>query len=91
MIRVEPWIRAMGLGIRGVIMDAVQAKKIIEAKLNALGLSYAKLTARKVGFQDLARGDCVFVKVHGWKPDPLWDVLVKLAKANGFRVEAASR
>jgi hypothetical protein len=70
-------------------MNAAQAKKIIKAKLDELGLPYTKLTAKKVGFQDLARADCMFVYVHGWTPHESWDVLDKLAKDNGFRVMTA--
>ena len=64
-----------------------EAKKIIKGKLDADKLPYTKLTARTVGFQDLARGDCVFVKVHGWQPSPAWSDLEALARSNGFRVE----
>lgn len=69
-------------------MTPAQAKRLIKAKLDELKLPYTKLTAKTVNFTDLARASCVFVKVYGWKPDPAWDVLVKLAVDNGFRVEA---
>ena len=67
-------------------MTASKAKKIIREKLNQLGLQY-RLTAKTVSFSDLARGDCIFVKIHGWKPNPLWDELDKTAKQNGFCIE----
>ncbi len=71
-------------------MNTAQAKKTIKQKLDELGLPYSKLTAKKVGFQDLARADSVFVCIHGWTPHESWDVLVKLAVSNGFRVTTPS-
>ena len=68
-------------------MNTRQAKKIIASKLNELGLSYTKLTARTIHFSDLARASCIFVRVHGWQPNPAWSELKALAIANGFRVE----
>ena len=61
------------------------AKKIIRAALSARGMAN-KLTAKSVDFADLARGACVFVTVHGWKPDPYADDLESAARDNGFRV-----
>lgn len=69
-------------------MKPAEAKKLIKNKLDELGLSYTKLTARTVSFVDLTRESCIFVQVHGWRPDPSWDILTKLAKDNGFRIEA---
>jgi hypothetical protein len=65
-----------------------QAKRIIEVELKRQGLPFAKLTARTVGFSDLARGSTVFVKIHGWKPHVAWDTLKRLAHEHGFRIEA---
>lgn len=75
------------------------AKKLTAEKLSELGISYDSLSAKTVGFQDLARGSSVFVTVHGWKPNPAADTLKAFAKSNGFRinfkgtgfVEASSR
>lgn len=64
------------------------AKKIIKAALEERGLSFEKLTARTASFSDLARGNCVFVKIHGWKPDSRWNELKELAKDNGFCLES---
>jgi hypothetical protein len=69
-------------------MTPLRAKKIIKLKLDELGLKYEKLTARTINFSDLTRASCVFVKVHGWKPNPQWEILQLLAKNNDFRVEA---
>ena len=69
-------------------MTPYKAKQIIKSELGELGLPYTKLTARTVGFSDLARTSCIFVKVHGWKPGPAWGALETLAVEHGFRVEA---
>lgn len=47
-----------------------------------------KLTARTISFADLARGDRIFVTIHGWQPDARWDALSAHAHALGFSVEA---
>jgi hypothetical protein len=70
-------------------MTPTAAKKIMAAAMSERGLSFDKLTARTVGFSDLARGQAIFVKVHGWKPNPAWDELRAIAAENGFRIEAA--
>ncbi len=67
-------------------MNTREAKRLISTELNERGLSYDKLTARTVSFTDLARGQAVFVTVHGWKPDPASGELKRLAKESGFRV-----
>ena len=64
------------------------AKRIIEAALTARKLPFTKLTARTVGFQDLARADCIFVKIHGWTPNPVWEELKLIAKQHHFCIEA---
>jgi hypothetical protein len=63
------------------------AKKIIRAELEARKLPYTKLTARSIGFVDLARGNCIFVSIHGWQPNPAWDELQNVARSKGFRIE----
>ena len=68
-------------------MTAKQANSIIANKLVELGVSYTKLTARTISFSDLARTSCVFVKIHGWKPNPVIQELKELAVSHGFRVE----
>ncbi len=67
-------------------MTPAEAKKIVKAKLSEFGKEH-KVTARTIGFVDLARDSCIFVKVHGWKPDPAWNELDRLAREHGFRVE----
>ena len=67
-------------------MKPSQAKKIIKNKLDELGLPYTKLTAKTISFVDLARDNCIFVKIHGWKPNSLFDILKQLAISNGFRI-----
>jgi hypothetical protein len=69
-------------------ITAHRAKTIIREELERRGLPFTKLTARTVGFQDLARADCIFVQVHGWQPSPVWDELRNVAVQHGFRIEA---
>ena len=68
-------------------MTSNEAKKIITKKLIDLNLPAYKLTAKTVDFSDLARGSKLFVKIHGWKPSPLWDDLQKTAKESGFLIQ----
>ena len=65
-----------------------KAKKIIAKALDGRGLKYTKLTAKMVSFQDLARGESIFVKIWGWQPNPAWDELKALARYNGFCIES---
>jgi len=69
-------------------MNTVTAKQIIKKELDARGLKYDKLTAKAVDFSDLGRESCIFVKVHGWEPNPVWDELKAVAVANGFRIRS---
>lgn len=69
-------------------ITAPAAKRLIKAELDRLSLPYAKLTARTVSFEDLARASRLFVKVHGWQPNPAWDKLREIARCNGFYIEA---
>ena len=64
-------------------------KRIIRDKLASFGMDN-KLTAKTVSFVDLARANMVFVKVHGWKPNPVANDLEGLARTNGFRIEFVS-
>ena len=64
------------------------AKKLLKSELDRLTLPYTKLTARTVSFTDLARENAVFVKIHGWQPNKLWNDLTNFAVKNGFRIEA---
>lgn len=68
-----------------------KCKKMVSQWLKELGLGDHKLTARTIGFADLARDSCVFVKVHDWEPDTRGQDLKKLARAEGFRVEFAGK
>jgi len=69
-------------------MTTSQAKTIIKQAIESRGLQFAKLTAKTVDFTDLARCSRIFVKVHGWQPNPAWSDLQAIAKTNGFCVEA---
>ncbi len=68
-------------------MTSNEAKRIITKKLSDLNLPAFKLTAKTVDFSDLARASKLFIKIHGWKPSPLWDDLQKVAKENGFLIQ----
>jgi hypothetical protein len=72
---------------RGENMTPNAAKKIIRAELEARKLPYTKLTAKTIGFVDLARDSKIFVSIHGWKPNPAWDELQRVAHSNGFCIE----
>ena len=50
-------------------------------------MPFTKLTARTVNFTDLARASCIFVKIHGWQPNPVWVELKRIAVAHGFHIE----
>jgi len=73
---------------QGGIMSINEAKKLIHAELTQRGLAFTRITARTIDFTDLARTSAVFVKIHGWKPNPVWADLEGLAKQNGFCIEA---
>jgi len=68
-------------------MTTNEAKKIIMDHMVKHGIHFDKLTAKTVGFSDLARGRMIFVKIHGWRPCPALLGIKDLAKENGFRVE----
>jgi hypothetical protein len=68
-------------------MKTSEAKRIIANGLAVLHHQPYKLTAKTISFQDLARADCIFVKIHGWMPSPDWSALDNLARGNGFRIE----
>ena len=69
-------------------MKAHEAKGIIKAELDKRELPYDRLSAKTISFVDMGRGDCVFVKIHGWKPSPVYGELEAIAKTHGFRIEA---
>jgi hypothetical protein len=64
-----------------------QAKAFIRWALEERDIPFTKLTARTVGFHDLARGESVFVKIHGWKGSTLWEELRGMAHHEGFCLE----
>ena len=66
-----------------------EAKKTAAIILRGVSIGYEKLTARSISFQDLAREDCVFVKVHGIRVNgPGWELARATAREHGFRLEA---
>lgn len=66
-------------------MTTAEAKKIVQKFLDDRKLPYTKLTARTT---HIDRSDCIFVNVHGWKPNPAWTDLKNHARKNGFYVES---
>ena len=66
-------------------------KKTAAIILKGCGIAYDKLSAKTVGFSDLARADCVFVKVHGGRAaDGIYaafDFAKATAKDHGFRLQ----
>ncbi len=70
-------------------MNPIIAKRILTIFLKTNHLPYIRLTAEAVDFSDLARGEAVFVTIHGWQPSPRWQEVADFAKESGFMVEAA--
>lgn len=68
-------------------MTPSKAKKIIKNELEKLNLSYTKLSAKKTGFSDLARGEAIVVTIHGFKSNPKFNDLKKTAKENGIIID----
>lgn len=69
-------------------MTPNEAKKVIKNYLDTNSLPYTRLSAKIVGFSDLARNSAVFVTVHGWQPRKEWADVKALAWQNDFSVEA---
>ena len=69
-------------------MSARKASNLLKDYLAKRGLAF-KVSARTVGFQDLARDSAVFVTVHGWNPSPLASEIKAFGKDNGFFVDFA--
>ena len=71
----------------GETLTPAQAKKVVTDFLKSKGLNN-KVTAKTIGFQDLARASMVFVQVLDWSPNPsAASELEQLAKQKGFRVQ----
>ncbi len=69
-------------------MTTNEAKKLLREYLTEFEIPFTKLTAKTVGFSDLARGDCVFVQVHGFSKWAEWVNVKCFAGHNGFCVES---
>ncbi|GIU69842.1 MAG: hypothetical protein KatS3mg002_1078 [Candidatus Woesearchaeota archaeon] len=70
-------------------MDTKQAKKLLKDYLDTHHIPYTSLTAKTVNFTDLARGESVFVTIHGFTPNPIANEIRSFAKDNNFCVEFA--
>lgn len=62
------------------------ASSMIRARLALLGLSN-RVSARTVGFSDLARTSIIYVTVHDWKPSSRAKDLEEFSKQHNFYVE----
>ena len=67
-------------------MKPNEAKKIVSERIADAGLPEHKLTARTIGFSDLARARTVFVTVHNFEPHPAAQT-IKGERGQGFIVE----
>ena len=70
-------------------MKPKEAKTIVEKFLQDNNVEYLKTTAKTVSFEDLARGECIFVTVYNAAPGMYWLDVQKLAMQNDFRVKQA--
>jgi len=68
-------------------MNARQAAALIKKELEARQIPFTKVSAKTVGFQDLARCDKIFVRIEGWRPSPVAGELREIGWRNGFVVE----
>ena len=66
---------------------ANECKKTAAIILRGCGVNYDRLTAREVGFEDLARASRVFVKVHGIKPGGAPNLACATARDHGFTLQ----
>jgi len=69
-------------------MTPNEAKQILKKILDEKEMPYTKLTSRRVNFSDLARGEAIFVRIHGWTVTPKWHE-IKILPYMGFYIEFA--
>lgn len=67
-----------------------ECKKTAAIILQGLDITYSKLTAKTISFEDLARDSRVFVTVHDIKFNSVntWELAKKTAAQHGFRLTA---
>ena len=80
--------------MKTLMMTPNEAKKITRELCRTIGFDYERMTARTVGFTDLARhgvaGDsCIYVRIFGWSknsPDAIhrFADVSATAKSRGF-------
>jgi hypothetical protein len=68
-------------------MNPRKAKNLLVGELQRLNIPYIRLTARTISFMDLLRKSDVFVKIHGWRPNPIMKELKVFSHENGFCIE----
>lgn len=66
-----------------------KAKSIVKKALDERGFPYTRLTARTIGFSDLARDTKMFVTIHGWVGNPRFEEIRSIARQNGFIVDTS--
>ena len=73
-------------------MTTNEAKKDCAARLSAAGVTFTKLKARTVSFEEFGYGSCIFVEIHGGNFPPNYskkDVFGSVPKpsAGGYATE----
>jgi len=68
-------------------LTPAKAKKIVKRFLDENKLTYDKITAKTIGFSDLARCSRVFVTIHNMQPNTSWKDLTEVSRDNGFYVD----
>lgn len=68
-------------------MTPREAAKLMSKELSRRGLPFNKISAKTVEFTDLARARAIFVKIHGWLPNPIAYEIKEFGRANGFNVD----
>ena len=63
------------------------AKALVRKELHLHCILYNKLTSRIVSFSDLARGEAVFVKVHGAEPAARLQLVKQALKGTGVLLD----
>jgi len=68
----------------------IKAKSLLKKWLDENKVPYRTLSARTVGFSDLARDKAIFVKVFGWVArigNDNYSRMIEFSRKNGFIVE----
>lgn len=80
-------------GVEGPAQDRMpvpspaEAKARVKALLEALGLPFEKLSAKSTSFSGFGYGTGLFVKIHGWKPNPALGAMEEAMKGSGIVIQ----